>query len=62
MMNYSDEQKLTETRVQGALEALTRGEVEPWSELFAEDGVQEFPYAPKSSPQRIEGKAGSRII
>lgn len=57
-MTYSNEQKLIETRVRDALEALTRGDTAPWAEMFADDGVQEFPYAPEGSPKRIEGKAG----
>jgi uncharacterized protein len=28
-----------------------------WIELWADDGVCEFPYAPEGRPQRIEGKA-----
>lgn len=39
-----------------ALEALTRGEVAPWSAMFADDGVQEFPYAPTGYPARVVGK------
>lgn len=39
-----------------ALEALTRGDVAPWPALFADEGVQEFPYAPEGYPQRIAGR------
>jgi uncharacterized protein len=54
---YTDDQKQIETRVLDALEALTRRDTSKWSELFADDGVQEFPFAPKGSPERIESKA-----
>ena len=57
-MTYTDEQKSIETRVFDALEALTRGDTSLWPNLFADDGVQEFPYAAEGSPQRIEGKQG----
>ena len=39
-----------------ALKALTRGDVAPWSAMFADDGVQEFPYAPAGYPARISGR------
>lgn len=49
--NHSLEQRLLH-----ALDALTRGDVAPWPALFADDGVQEFPYAPEDYPRRIAGK------
>lgn len=55
-MPKTPRQQLIETRVREALEALTRLDVKPWPELFTEDGVQEFPYAPEGSPRRISGK------
>jgi uncharacterized protein len=57
-MTYTDDQKLIETRVFEALIALTRKDTAEWPELFADDGVQEFPYAPEGLPKRIESKAG----
>lgn len=45
-----------EQRLLAALQALTRGDVAPWPALFAEDGVQEFPFAPAGYPQRIAGR------
>jgi uncharacterized protein len=58
VMSYTDDQKLIETKVFEALDALTRNDTAKWSELFADDGVQEFPYAPDGLPKRIESKAG----
>lgn len=40
-----------------ALEALN---IDGFVELWAEDGVQEMPFAPKSFPNRLEGKAAVR--
>lgn len=40
-----------------ALQALTRMDTEPWPELFTDEGVQEFPYAPEGSPQVVRGKS-----
>ena len=56
-MTYTVEQRQIEEDVFEALEALTRKDVSMWPALFHEDGVQEFPFAPQGSPQRIEGKA-----
>lgn len=38
-----------------ALHALTHQDVRPWVAMFADDGVQEFPYAPAGVPRRTEG-------
>ena len=40
-----------------ALGALKRGDVRPWVEMFHDDGVMEFPYAPPGFPGRLDGKA-----
>ncbi len=40
-----------------ALDALKEGDVEPWSEMFCDDGVMEFPYAPPGFPAVLDGKA-----
>lgn len=37
--------------------ALINHDIERWLELFAEDAVVEFPYAPPGLPSRLEGKA-----
>jgi uncharacterized protein len=57
-MAYTDDQKQIETLVFDALHALTHRDTSKWSELFADDGVQEFPFAPEGAPGRIESKAG----
>jgi uncharacterized protein len=56
-MPYTDDQKQIETRVFEALDALTRKDTSKWSDLFADDGVQELPFAPEGSLRRIESKA-----
>jgi ketosteroid isomerase-like protein len=40
-----------------ALEALRRGDVHRWAEMFHDDGVMEFPYAPPGFPACLDGKA-----
>jgi ketosteroid isomerase-like protein len=32
------------------------GETEKWADLFAADGVLEFPYAPQGVPKRLQGR------
>lgn len=39
-----------------ALDALLRGDVQPWVDMFHEDGVMEFPYAPPGWPRRLRGQ------
>ncbi|OSP41009.1 isomerase [Streptomyces sp. 13-12-16] len=38
------------------LDLLTAGRAEEWAELFTEDGVLEFPYAPKGYATRLVGR------
>jgi ketosteroid isomerase-like protein len=38
------------------LKYLSAGEIDRWVELFTEDGVLEFPYAPAGFPQSVRGK------
>ena len=57
-MTYTDTQKQIETDVFAALNALTRKDTSLWPALFADDGVQEFPFAPEGSPRKIDGKVG----
>lgn len=40
------------------LDHLSSGRIPEWVDLFTEDGVLEFPYAPKGFPTRTAGKAG----
>lgn len=57
-MGYTDAQKQIESDVFEALNALTRNDTSKWPALFADDGVQEFPFAPEGSPKRIDNKTG----
>ena len=40
-----------------ALDALKHGNVHPWVDMFHDDGVMEFPYAPAGGHTRLDGKA-----
>ncbi len=40
-----------------SLDALTRADVRPWIEMFHEDGIMEFPYAPPGNPSKLGSKA-----
>jgi ketosteroid isomerase-like protein len=40
-----------------ALEGLKQGDVRPWVDMFHDDGVMEFPFAPPGYPARLDGKA-----
>lgn len=55
-MAKTETQRAIETRVLAALQALTRLDVGPWPEMFADDGVQEFPFASEGSPSVVKGK------
>lgn len=37
-------------------------DMKSWMELWDENAVFEFPYAPEGSPKRIEGKAFTTIL
>lgn len=39
------------------IQLLLANDVAGWAELFAEDGVAEFPFAPEGYPRRVEGRA-----
>jgi uncharacterized protein len=56
-MNVRIDGKNAETQLFEALEALAQKNVEPWIQMFHEDGVIEFPFAPAGFPQRVEGKS-----
>ncbi|WP_313803230.1 nuclear transport factor 2 family protein [Sphingobium sp.] len=45
-----------EELLSGALHALTQKDVQPWIDMFAEDGVMEFPFALPGYPGRVDGK------
>ena len=38
------------------MELLKRNDFGEWADLFADDGVMEFPYAPDGAPSRVEGR------
>ncbi|NMO13505.1 nuclear transport factor 2 family protein [Pyxidicoccus fallax] len=38
------------------LEYLSSGRISEWVDLFAEDGVLEFPYGPEGFPKKVTGK------
>ncbi|WP_328461627.1 nuclear transport factor 2 family protein [Streptomyces sp. NBC_00448] len=40
-----------------SLRLLLDGNVPGWVDLWADDGVMEFPFAPDDRPRRLEGKA-----
>ncbi len=46
-----------EQTVRDFLRFLAAEDIEAWAELFAEDGVQENPYAPPGFPKRFDGRA-----
>ncbi|MEJ7658542.1 MAG: nuclear transport factor 2 family protein [Hymenobacter sp.] len=54
-MNSTLENQQVEHLLTSAPDALTRNDVQPWIAMFAEDGVQEFPYAPAGVMPRTEG-------
>jgi ketosteroid isomerase-like protein len=51
------EKAAAETLFRAALEALQRGDTRPWVEMFADDGVMEFPFGLPGYPPAVEGKA-----
>lgn len=46
-----------EAQLFASLDALTRADVGPWIQMFHEDGVMEFPYAPPGNPSRLGSNA-----
>lgn len=42
--------------LQNHLDYLSSGRINEWVDLFTEDGVMEFPYAPKGFPEKVAGK------
>ena len=55
-MNSPTSNQHMERLLLGALDAITRNDMAPWTAMFAEDGIMEFPFAPPGSPQRVAGK------
>jgi uncharacterized protein len=43
-----------------AMEGMRSADVDGWMELYADDAVHEFPFAPADAPQRLEGKEAIR--
>ena len=39
-----------------AITALQTGDIDGWMEIYAADAVHEFPFAPKDSVQKLEGR------
>ena len=39
-----------------AIKALQAGDIDGWMEMYAADAVHEFPFAPKDSVQRLQGR------
>ncbi|MBY8885761.1 nuclear transport factor 2 family protein [Streptomyces sp. PTM05] len=48
------------TSLAAALDSLKDGDVDGWLDLFAPDGVHEFPWAPKGWVSRLEGHDAMR--
>ncbi|WNG17794.1 nuclear transport factor 2 family protein [Cystobacter fuscus] len=42
------------------LRLLSGGRIEEWLELFARDGILEFPFAPTGMPPRVQGREALR--
>lgn len=55
-MNDTASGAAVERSLFAALDALKRSDVTAWVDMFHEDGVMEFPYAPPGNPARLNGK------
>ena len=42
--------------IETAVKALQAGNIDGWMEIYAADAVHEFPFAPKDSVQKLEGR------
>ena len=42
--------------IRAAIDALQAGDTDGWMEIYMTDAVHEFPFAPKDSVQRLEGR------
>lgn len=45
-----------------AIGGLKAGDVDAWMEVYSDDAVHEFPFAPAGAPPRLEGKATIRAF
>lgn len=57
MTHLSKGQQAVSDLLVAGLNGLLDGDVEPWLDMFTDDGAMAFPYAPEGMPKRIEGKA-----
>ncbi len=55
-MVKTPEQAAVQQMLHDALEAIVRGDMAPFWEMFHEDGVMEYPFRPPGPPDRIAGK------
>lgn len=55
-MLRTNEQIQIENALANALNALKHRDVSAWPAMFAEDGVQEFPFAAENAPQIVRGR------
>lgn len=56
MTQLSKSQQDVHELLMAGLNGLVNGEVEPWLDMFTDDGAMEFPYALEGMPKRIEGR------
>jgi ketosteroid isomerase-like protein len=56
-MTTTEAGSASESMLFDALEGLERGDVKPWVDMFRDDGVMEFLFAPPGYPSRLDGKA-----
>ena len=55
-MNNTDLRETNKKIAHEFLRLLETMEIKAWADLWAEDGIQEMPYAPKGIPSRLVGK------
>jgi hypothetical protein len=56
------QQSKTEAVFLRGAELLQQGATDQWLELFDDDAVLEFPFAPSGAPSRVEGKAAIAVV
>lgn len=56
MTKLSEGQKRAQDMLVSGLNGLVIGDINPWVDMFSEDGVMEFPYALEGMPKRLDGK------
>lgn len=57
MKGLSENQQRLQELIKAGLNGLLCGQIDPWIEMFAEEGVMEFPYALDGYPQEVVGRA-----